>query len=87
MLAPSQGYDLLEGGKVAGQAVLDDYRLHRYHQPSDKWNPNWDLSGPISDLDAFYELGEVLANSDVWPNWYPGNEFKATRDKSMRERR
>jgi Zn-dependent M28 family amino/carboxypeptidase len=87
MLAPSQGYDLLNGGRTAGQAVLDDYRLHRYHQPSDKWNPNWDLSGPISDLDAFYELGKVLANSDIWPNWYPGNEFRATRDKSMWERR
>jgi Zn-dependent M28 family amino/carboxypeptidase len=87
MLAPSQGYDLLDGGKTAGQAVLDDYRLHRYHQPSDKWNPNWDLSGPISDLDAFYELGKVLANSDVWPNWYPGNEFRATRDKLMQGRR
>ncbi|MBV8450677.1 MAG: M28 family peptidase [Deltaproteobacteria bacterium] len=87
MLAPSQGYDLLDGGKPAGQAVLDDYRLHRYHQPSDKWNPNWDLSGPISDLEAFYGLGKELANSDIWPNWYPGDEFRALRDKSMRERR
>ena len=87
MLAPSQGYDLLDGGKAAGQAILDDYRLHRYHQPSDKWNPNWDLSGPISDLEAFYGLGKELANSDIWPNWYPGDEFRAIRDKSMRERR
>jgi Peptidase family M28 len=86
MLAPSQDYDLLDGGKVAGQAVLDDYRLYRYHQPSNKWSPNWDLSGPISDLDAFYELGKALANSDIWPNWYPGNEFRAICDRSMRER-
>ena len=83
MLAPGGGYDLIDGGTVAGQAGIDDYRLHRYHQPTDKWNPNWDLSGPIADLNVFYEFGRELANSDFWPNWYPGNEFRAVRDRSL----
>jgi Zn-dependent M28 family amino/carboxypeptidase len=83
MLDPGGGYDLIEGGKAAGQALRDDYRLHHYHQPSDEWQANWDLSGPVSDLDALYSLGDELANSDAWPDWYAGDEFRAVRDKSL----
>ena len=82
MLDPDNGYDLVTGGKAAGQAVRDDYTAHHYHQPSDEYNPRWDLSGPVQDLKALYALGETLANSDQWPNWYPGNEFRAVRDRS-----
>jgi Zn-dependent M28 family amino/carboxypeptidase len=83
MLDPGGGYDLLNGGKAAGQAARDDYRIHHYHQPSDEWQANWDLSGPVSDLQALYEFGNGLANSDAWPNWYKGNEFRAARDREM----
>ena len=83
MLAPGGGHDLVNGGPAAGQAIADDYRNHRYHQPSDEWSPTWDLSGPIEDLDAYYEFGRELADSEVWPNWYPDDEFRAVRDKSM----
>ena len=82
MLYPDGGFDLLSGGKAVGQAVRDDYREHRYHQPSDEFDPHWDLSGPIQDIKALYAFGETLANSDGWPNWYPGSEFRAIRDKS-----
>ena len=83
MLYPGGGFDLIEGGTAAGKAVRDDYRIHHYHQPSDEYNPNWDLSGPVSDLDALYTLGDEIANSDVWPNWYKDSEFRAARDKTM----
>ena len=82
MLDPDNGYDLIAGGKVAGQAVRDDYTAHHYHQPSDEYNARWDLSGPVQDLKVLYALGETLANSDQWPNWYAGNEFRAVRDRS-----
>jgi Zn-dependent M28 family amino/carboxypeptidase len=82
MLDPDGGYDLLVGGVAAGQTVRDDYRERHYHQPSDEYDPNWDLSGPVEDLQALYALGLGLADSDAWPDWYPGNEFKAIRDKS-----
>jgi Zn-dependent M28 family amino/carboxypeptidase len=82
MLYPDGGFDLLAGGKKAGQAVRDDYREHRYHQPSDEYDPKWDLSGPIEDLQALYAFGATLADSGQWPDWYPGNEFRAIRDRS-----
>jgi Zn-dependent M28 family amino/carboxypeptidase len=83
MLDPGGGYDLVDGGKSAGQALRDDYRLHRYHQPSDEFNPNWDMSGIVADLDVLYTFGEELSNSDKWPNWYKGSEFRVIRDKEM----
>ena len=83
VLDPGGGYDLLNGGKVAGQALRDEYRTKHYHQPSDEWQANWDLSGPISDLQVLYAMGRGLANSKDWPNWYPDNEFRAIRDKSL----
>jgi Zn-dependent M28 family amino/carboxypeptidase len=82
MLYPKGGFDLVQGGRAAGQAIYDDYLQHRYHQPSDAFDPNWDLSGPAEDMNILYEFGEALANGDRWPNWYNGNEFRAIRDKS-----
>jgi Zn-dependent M28 family amino/carboxypeptidase len=82
MLYPGGGYDLIEGGKAAGQAVRDDYRQNRYHQPSDEFDPGWDWSGVVQDLDALYTVGDELANIESWPNWYADNEFRAVRDRS-----
>jgi Zn-dependent M28 family amino/carboxypeptidase len=84
VLAPMGGYDLLKGGTAAGKAVRADYFAHRYHQVSDEYNQNWDLSGPIEDLKAFYMFGNRLANSTEWPDWYKGNEFRAVRDAYMK---
>jgi Zn-dependent M28 family amino/carboxypeptidase len=84
MLDPDGGYDLVQGGKKAGQAKLDDYNEHRYHQPSDEWHADWDLSGAVDDLNSLYQVGDSLANSGAWPNWYSGNEFRAIRDSQMR---
>lgn len=83
MLYTGGGYDLVNGGKAAGQAVRDDYRTKHYHQPSDEFDPNWDMSGSMDDLTALYAVGKKLVNSEAWPNWYKGNEFRAIRDKSL----
>lgn len=83
MLDPAGGFDLIDGGTTAGHAVRQDYLLHHYHQPTDEFKPGWDLSGPIQDLNALYTFGDELANGGKWPDWYKGNEFRATRDKEM----
>jgi Zn-dependent M28 family amino/carboxypeptidase len=83
MLYDGGGLDLIAGGTAAGQAVRDEYRVKRYHQPTDEYDPAWDMSGPIDDLKVLYELGRRIANDGSWPNWRPGNEFRAIRDKSL----
>ncbi|MBI1210070.1 MAG: M28 family peptidase [Alphaproteobacteria bacterium] len=86
MLRASAGIDLREGGKAAGMAVRDEYRTKHYHQPSDEYDPNWNMANPMEEITALYEVGDRLANSRAWPNWYKGNEFRAIRDRSMRSR-
>jgi hypothetical protein len=34
-------------------------------------------------MNVFYQVGNELANSDQWPNWFEGREFRAIRDASL----
>ncbi|WP_421791852.1 M28 family metallopeptidase [Hyphobacterium sp.] len=56
------------------------YRARDYHQPSDEFSYDWDFDALARDATLLYLLGERVANSNDWPNWYEGNEFRALRD-------
>ena len=78
------GEDLLEGGMAAGAAAAKDYGDNRYHNPADEYDAaTWKLDGVVEDLEAIYAVGQGLADSDQWPNWYEGNPFKAKRDEAL----
>jgi len=81
MLDASSGDDLVKGGIVAGKAAEEDYVRNHYHKPQDEYNPSWDWSGAVQDLDIYYQLGRELADGDSWPNWYKDAEFRGIRDK------
>ncbi|MEI6641194.1 MAG: M28 family metallopeptidase [Novosphingobium sp.] len=85
MLDLKRGTDLIVGGKAAGQAITNDYENLHYHQPSDEYQESWDVSGMKQDVTLFYRIGRELANGTTWPNWHPGDEFRAIRDKSLAE--
>jgi len=76
------GQDLIAGGRAAGEAWDAAYRDNAYHGPEDEYDPNWDWSGVMEDLRLFARLGEMLATTGEWPNWYEGDEFRRTRDES-----
>jgi Zn-dependent M28 family amino/carboxypeptidase len=82
-ISPDNGRDLVVGGTEGGQKLADDYVINRYHQPSDEWKPDWDLSGTVQDARALYIVGDTLANDDAWPNYYKDSEFRTLRDKDM----
>ncbi|MEP9358210.1 M28 family metallopeptidase [Sphingomonas sp. KR3-1] len=82
MLYGDSGDDLVNGGTEAGKKAAEDYVQNRYHKPQDEYDANWDWSGAVSDLTIYYRLGRQLADSGIWPNWYPTAEFRAVRDKS-----
>ncbi|QUL37144.1 M28 family metallopeptidase [Erythrobacter sp. JK5] len=82
MLYLDGGEDLIEGGREAGQAVSADYRENRYHGPKDEFDESWDWSGVMADLQLFYRIGRMMAESTSWPSWNEGDEFRATRDES-----
>ncbi len=86
MLYFEGGQDLVKGGPKAGAAAAKDYEEHRYHSPKDEYDPNWDWSGVKADLKLYYDVGRALANTSDWPNWTPGDEFRAIRDRSRAAR-
>jgi Zn-dependent M28 family amino/carboxypeptidase len=86
IMALAGGYDLVEGGREAGEAWLEAYTSSCYHQPCDEWRADWDLRGAVQDVDLVYRIGRELANSRVWPSWKPGSEFRATRQESAAAR-
>ena len=86
-ISPGNGRDLVVGGTAAGQKRNDDYEEHAYHQPSDEWHADWDLAGTVQDTRALYIVGDTLANSDAWPNYYKDSEFRAIRDKDMAKKK
>jgi Zn-dependent M28 family amino/carboxypeptidase len=81
--SPKGGRDLVNGGTARGQALSDDFIAHHYHQPSDEWTPDMDFTGAAQDTRVFHVFGDTLANSDAWPNFYSGSEFRAARDRVM----
>ena len=80
------GEDLLEGGVEAGKALEREYTVNRYHQPADEWETDWAFTGMARDLQMLHTLGAGLANSNRWPNWAQGSEFRAAREASAAER-
>jgi Zn-dependent M28 family amino/carboxypeptidase len=70
------GVDDSARGPVWGQAQLDDYREHRYHQPGDVYTPEWDVRGTMDDLNLYYRIGMRLTQLRRFPNWYRNSEFR-----------
>lgn len=73
------GIDDSARGPAWGQAQLHDYMTHRYHQPDDKYSPDWDVRGTLDDLRLYYAVGNRLARTRRFPRWYPGSEFGESR--------
>jgi Zn-dependent M28 family amino/carboxypeptidase len=80
------GADLVEGGRSAGDQWVTDYISGCYHQTCDAWDPAWDLSGAVQDVELFQWIIEDLADSRRWPEWKEGSEFKAIRQQSSHQR-
>ena len=82
MMGIAGASDLVEGGRAAGQAWVDAYTGACYHQACDAVDDSWNLEGAAQDVDLMLDIGRDLATSTRWPEWKPGSEFKAIRDKS-----
>src|SRR5712675_52988 len=67
-----------------GLAQADDYTAHRYHQPSDEYRSNFDLSGATQLADIVYRFGLALGNARTIPTWNPDAEFRAMREASRK---
>lgn len=80
------GIDHFEKGKEYGKLLQEEYVAVYYHKPTDAYDPGrWNLDGAVDDVQVLYNVGRSLANSDKWPEWKAGSEFKAVRDGYMKK--
>ena len=70
-----------------GKEQLEKWVEKTYHQPSDEYDPNWDLRGAIDDIRMLTHVGLVIADGQVTPTWNKGDEFEAARLESIRDRK
>ena len=74
------GIDHVKHGEEWTLARRADYTSNRYHKVTDEFDPSWDLSGALDDLELMFRVGYRLVTSEDWPNWREGNEFRGIRD-------
>ncbi len=77
------GLELVSGGRAAGLAQWRDYLLHRFATPTDAFDPHWDLSGTLEDIQTLYLFGRDLADGTQWPDWAPDSRYHARRAALM----
>ncbi len=82
---PSAGTDFIGRPPGWGKEQAADYEKHRYHQPSDEFDPKWNYGGMIEDAQLGFYTGLVVANTPQMPTWNPGDEFEAVRKRSLAE--
>ncbi|BCS32274.1 aminopeptidase [Luteitalea sp. TBR-22] len=67
-----------------GTQKRDEYTNRDYHSPSDEVKEDWDLTGAVEDARVLFAVGYRVANAATWPEWAPGNEFRAAREQMRR---
>jgi Zn-dependent M28 family amino/carboxypeptidase len=81
-LYTSHGVDVNGKGKDFGRQQEDDYRQKHYHRPSDQITGDWNLDGAIEDLKLLFMVGKHVAETEKWPAWKEGSEFKKFREET-----
>jgi Zn-dependent M28 family amino/carboxypeptidase len=70
------------GRDEAYTKMVQDDSAERYHSPNDVIHDLWDFEGIHQDLVLYFNIGKELANSNRFPNWAEGNEFRAVREST-----
>jgi Zn-dependent M28 family amino/carboxypeptidase len=82
-LNPDAGTDFLDKPAGFGAEKREEWTSRDYHQPSDEVKEWWDLTGLAEDGRLLFAVGYRVANAGAYPQWTPGNEFRAAREKSL----
>ena len=82
-LASGSGIEYVGKPEDYGTKLRDEYTAKLYHSPFDDVKPDWDLSGTVEESDFYLRIAYNVAQADKFPEWKPGNEFKAKRDAMM----
>ena len=78
------GTDFVDRAPEWGREQQNHYTEVNYHQPTDEYDPSWNLDGMVDDALLGYWTGLAIANADEMPTWVPGDEFEAARLEALR---
>jgi Zn-dependent M28 family amino/carboxypeptidase len=78
------GTDYIGRPKGWGVEQNEEYTAKRYHQPSDAYRPDFDLTGAAQLADILLKFGTAVANSSTVPTWNKDAEFREIRERSLR---
>jgi len=77
------GMDFVDRPEGWGKEQDANYTKAHYHQPTDEYDPSWNLDGMITDAQLAFWLGLAIANADEMPVWNEGDEFEAARLEAL----
>jgi Zn-dependent M28 family amino/carboxypeptidase len=66
-----------------GREQIEQWVEKHYHQPSDEFRADWDLSGAVQDAKLLFLATMAIAEADNIPTWKPGDEFEAARKQAI----
>ncbi|MGQ0713885.1 MAG: M28 family peptidase [Gemmatimonadaceae bacterium] len=78
------GTDYVGRPKGWGVEQNEEYTAKRYHQPSDAYRPDFDLTGAAQLADILLRFGTSVANSPSVPAWNKDAEFREIRERTLR---
>ncbi|WP_313707203.1 M28 family peptidase [Massilia sp.] len=68
------GHFEFEHGQAQASAKMVGYKKD-YHQVTDEYRPEWDLSGMLQQAQFTLNLGYAVANAPAMPTWKKGDPF------------
>jgi Zn-dependent M28 family amino/carboxypeptidase len=77
------GVDFIGREPGWGEQQYADWIQYKYHSPGDEVDESWNLEGLAEDAKLGFRLAAEVANADVTPTWYPGDEFEAIRKAAL----
>jgi Zn-dependent M28 family amino/carboxypeptidase len=83
-LYTGEGTEFIGKPEGYGMKKREEYTANDYHKVSDEIKPDWDLSGAVEDTQLLFQVGYRVAQSQRWPEWKPGTEFKAKREAMLK---
>jgi Zn-dependent M28 family amino/carboxypeptidase len=77
------GVDYVGRPEGWGVETKERWTKEHYHQPSDEWHDDWDLSGMVEDARLLFLVGAKVASAREMPRWRKGDEFEAARERAL----
>lgn len=80
------GINIVDRPEGWGKQQLEEWVDKKYHQPSDEYEPDWDLTGAVDDAQLLMQAGLEIADQPELPRWNAGDEFEAARQAALESR-